>query len=108
VGVSVSVVLDVTHPGLRSTGAAVHACAINLFGLAVGPFVGGVISDLWSLNTALTAIPVVGFLSAAFYWKASRSYEADMKTVAAMVREEPAAQSTPNAWAPAAVVPASS
>lgn len=108
VGVSVSVVLDVTHPGLRSTGAAVHACAINLFGLAVGPFVGGVISDLWSLNTALAAIPALGFLSAAFYWKASRSYEADMKTVAAMVHEEPEAQSIPNAWAPAAVVPASS
>lgn len=83
VGVSVSAVLDVTHPGLRSTGGAVHAFAINLFGLAVGPFITGIISDIWSLKTALAVIPAAGFLSAFFYWKASRTYERDMATVAA-------------------------
>ncbi len=83
VGVSVSAVLDITHPGLRSTGAAVHAFAINLFGLAVGPFLSGVISDMWSLQTAMAVVPAVGFLAAIFYWKASRTYEADAAAVVA-------------------------
>ena len=83
VGVSVSAVLDVTHPGLRSTGGAVHAFAINLFGLAVGPFITGLISDLWSLQTAMAVIPAAGFLSAFFYWQSSRTYEADAAAVAA-------------------------
>lgn len=83
VGVSVSAVLDVTHPGLRSTGGAVHAFAINLFGLAVGPFLAGMLSDIWSLQTALAVIPAAGFLSAFFYFQSSRVYEADAAAVAA-------------------------
>ena len=83
VGVSVSAVLDVTHPGLRATGGAVHAFAINLFGLAVGPIITGIISDAWSLKTAMAVIPAAGFLSAFFYWKSSRTYEADAAAVAA-------------------------
>ncbi len=87
VGVSVSAVMDVTHPGLRSTGAAVHAFAINLFGLAVGPFLGGVISDMWSLQVAMASIPSVGFLAAIFYWKAARTYEADAETTAQLAKD---------------------
>lgn len=87
IGVSVSAILDVTHPGLRSTGAAVHAFAINLFGLAVGPFASGVISDIWSLNTAMAVIPAVGFLAAFFYWKASQTYEGDAAAVAENFRD---------------------
>ncbi|QIL79689.1 MFS transporter [Diaphorobacter sp. HDW4A] len=91
VGVSVSAILDVTHPGLRSTGAAVHAFAINLFGLAVGPFLGGVISDHWSLQTALTVIPAAGFFASFFYWKASRHYEADAVMAAQLLEQADAA-----------------
>lgn len=87
VGVSVSAILDVTNPGLRSTGAAVHAFAINLFGLAVGPFLGGVISDHWGLQTAMAVIPAAGFFAAFFYFKASRSYEADAAAAATMAHE---------------------
>ncbi|QNN55675.1 MFS transporter [Diaphorobacter ruginosibacter] len=94
VGVSVSAILDVTNPGLRSTGAAVHAFAINLFGLAVGPFLGGVISDHWGLQTALAVIPAAGFLASIFYWKASRSYEADARVAAGTVQQESPAEGT--------------
>lgn len=108
VGVSVSAVLDVTHPGLRSTGAAVHAFAINLFGLAVGPFVGGVISDLWGLNTAMALIPSVGFLAAVFYWKASRSFEDDAAVAAASAKAEAMAEACaqPSGGAPLQQAPA--
>ncbi|RGE41140.1 MFS transporter [Comamonas testosteroni] len=88
VGVTSSTVLNVTHPGLRATGSAVLALFQNLFGLAVGPFVGGLISDTWGLNTALAAIPSIAILSAVCFWKASRSYEVDMALVAAAVQEE--------------------
>jgi MFS family permease len=93
VGVSVSAVMDVTHPGLRSTGAAVHAFAINLFGLAVGPFLGGLISDHWGLNTAMAVIPAVGFLAAIFYWKASRTFEGDALAAAEFKKDSTPAAS---------------
>ncbi|WP_240467005.1 MFS transporter [Comamonas sp. lk] len=104
VGVSVSAILDVTHPGLRSTGAAVHAFAINLFGLAVGPFLGGVISDHWSLQTAMAIIPAAGFFASFFYWKASCSYAADAALAADMVTDTAAdVISQPDGYATRAV-----
>ena len=90
VGVTTSTVLNVTHPGLRATGSAVLALFHNLFGLAIGPFFGGLMSDVWGLNTALAVIPAVGLVSALCFWKASRSYEADMAVVAALVKAEQA------------------
>ena len=54
VGPVAGVVIDVIHPGMRATGASVLALFQNLFGLAAGPFIAGVLSDLWALETALT------------------------------------------------------
>lgn len=87
VGVALSAILDVTHPGLRSTGGAVHAFALNLFGLAVGPFLGGVISDHWGLNTALAVIPAVGFIASVVYFWSSKTYPADAATAADIAKE---------------------
>ena len=82
VGAVTSTVLDVTHPALRSTGGAVLALFQNLFGLAIGPFVGGWISDLWGLSTALSVMPCMSVLSALCFWMASRTYLRDMQAVA--------------------------
>ena len=60
----------------------------NLLGLAIGPFVGGLISDAWGLSNALAVIPCVGLVSAVCFWKASRTYETDMAVVAAQVKAE--------------------
>ncbi|CAM4405278.1 Major facilitator superfamily MFS_1 [Comamonas aquatilis] len=96
VGVTTSTVLNVTHPGLRATGSAVLALFQNLFGLAVGPLFGGIISDAWGLDVALAAIPSIAILSAICFWKASRSYEADMALVAAVLRQEAAGERVEN------------
>ena len=88
VGVCTSTVLNIVHPGLRSTGSAVLTLFHNLLGLAIGPFFGGLMSDAWGLNTALAVIPAVGLVSAFCFWKSSRTYEADMAVVAAMVKAE--------------------
>jgi MFS family permease len=82
VGVIAAVVLDVIHPGVRSTGAAVLSLFQNLFGLAVGPFLAGVLSDLWGLQQAMAVIPVSSLFAALAFMLASRSYESDMREVA--------------------------
>jgi MFS family permease len=81
VGPVSAVVIDVVHPGVRATGASVLALFQNLFGLAAGPFVTGVLSDSLGLQTALTIIPAFGLLAAVFFLLATRSYEADMQRV---------------------------
>ena len=82
VGPISAVVLDVIHPAMRSTGAAVLSLAQNLLGLAVGPFLTGLLSDLWSLQTALTVVPLFSLLAVAAFLRATGSYEADMHAVA--------------------------
>ena len=81
VGAVAAVALDVIHPGVRSTGAAVLSLFQNLFGLAVGPFLAGALSDLWGLQQALAVIPVFSLFAAAFFMIASRCYESDMRGV---------------------------
>jgi len=79
VGPVAAVVLDVIHPGVRATGGSVLALCQNLFGLAAGPFITGVLSDRWGLEAALTAMPVFAVVAAAAFMAAARSYEADVK-----------------------------
>jgi MFS family permease len=82
VGVVAAVVIDVIHPGVRSTGAAVLSLFQNLFGLAVGPFLAGLLSDQWGLQQAMAVIPACGVLAALAFMRASRSYEPDMQQIA--------------------------
>ncbi len=77
VGPVSAIVIDVIHPGVRATGSSVLALFQNLFGLATGPFVAGVLSDAWGLTAALTVTPVFGLLAALAFLLAARSYEAD-------------------------------
>ena len=78
VGPAAGIVLDVVHPGVRSTGAALLSLFQNMFGLAVGPFVGGAISDALGLQTALAVMPAFGLVAAACFLLAARQYETDL------------------------------
>ncbi|MBP0595478.1 MFS transporter [Paraburkholderia sp. LEh10] len=73
-----SVVFNVIHPGVRATGAAMLSLFQNLFGLAVGPFVGGLVSDAWGLQTALAVLPAFGLLAALCFLLAMRTYETEL------------------------------
>jgi MFS transporter, Spinster family, sphingosine-1-phosphate transporter len=84
VGPVSAVITDVVHPGVRATGLSVLALFQNLFGLAAGPFITGVLSDALGLETALTMTPGFGLLAAMFFLLAARSYEADMQRVKAV------------------------
>lgn len=82
VGVVSGLTIDVIHPGVRSTGSAVLSLFQNLFGLAVGPFLVGVLSDAWGLQQALAVVPFFSVLAAVFFVKAARSYDEDVAKVA--------------------------
>ena len=79
-------------PAVRATSASVLALFLNLFGLAAGSFIAGVLSDAWGLTTALTAIPAFSLLAALAFRFAARTYEADIQR-AGQPTDEPA--STP-------------
>ncbi|MDM0052894.1 MFS transporter [Variovorax sp. J22R115] len=81
VGVVSGVVIDVIHPGVRSTGSAVLSLFQNLFGLAVGPFLVGVLSDQWGLQQAMAIVPCFSVLAAAAFIWSARSYDADVAKV---------------------------
>lgn len=81
VGPVSAIVADVVHPGVRATGLSVLALFQNLLGLAVGPFLAGVLSDAYGLQAALTMIPAFGLLAAFAFQLAARSYESDMQNV---------------------------
>ena len=102
VGPVTAIVIDVIHPGVRATGASVLALFQNLFGLAAGPFIVGVLSDALGLEVALTLVPIAGVLAALFFLLASRSYEGDIQRVAAVAVESDAPHAPPGATAVAA------
>ncbi len=81
VGPVSAIVIDLTHPGLRATGAAVLSLFQNLLGLAAGPAIAGALSDAFGLDSALTLIPAFGALAALLFIVASRSYESDVQRV---------------------------
>lgn len=81
VGVVSGIAIDVVHPGVRSTGSAVLSLFQNLFGLAVGPFLVGALSDQWGLQQALAVVPFFSVLAAAAFIWSARSYEADVARV---------------------------
>ncbi|MFM0115228.1 MFS transporter [Paraburkholderia nemoris] len=81
VGLVAGVAMDVIHPGVRSTGAAVLSLFQNVLGLAVGPFLAGVLSDQWGLQWALTVIPLFSILAAVLFVIAMSSYDADVARI---------------------------
>jgi len=97
VGPAAAIVIDVTHPGVRSTGASVLSLFQNLFGLALGPFLAGVLSDALGLQTALTIIPLFGLIAVGAMLMASRTYAADLQV------QRPAAQPNVAAGGPSPI-----
>ena len=79
VGPVAAVAIDVTHPGLRASAAAMVALVQNLFGLAVGPFLAGALSDVFGLQFALALISLVCLLAASILALGSRTYVHDLK-----------------------------
>src|SRR5262245_15917376 len=77
VGPTAAIVTDVIHPGVRAAGLAVLALFQNLFGLALGPFIAGLFSDSWGLESALTIMPLFSAVAVASFVIGVGSYESE-------------------------------
>ena len=81
VGPAAAIVIDVIHPGVRSTGASVLSLVQNLFGLAAGPFIGGLLSDAVGLENALALTPLACIIAAAAFVEARNGYQTDKQRI---------------------------
>ena len=90
VGPVSAIVIDVINPGVRATGSSVLALFQNLFGLAAGPFIVGVLSDAWGLTPALAVTPAFGALAALAFLYARGSYAADRDRATEALSASPA------------------
>ena len=79
VGPIAAVVIDVVHPSVRATAASVLSLVQNLFGLAGGPLLTGVLSDRYGLSFALAVVPAFCLLAAVLFVLAARTYVADLR-----------------------------
>ncbi|MGE5089948.1 MAG: MFS transporter [Candidatus Levyibacteriota bacterium] len=80
VGPIAAVVIDVVHPAVRATAAAMVSLAQNLFGLAAGPLLAGALSDAYGLPFALSVMPLFCLLAGALFVVAARSYVRDLQS----------------------------
>ena len=62
---------------MRSTGASILSLFQNLFGLALGPFVAGALSDSLGLQAALTITPLAGVIAVFAFLRAATTYKED-------------------------------
>jgi len=81
-GPSAAIVMSVVHPGFRATGASILGLLQNLLGMAMGPLLGGVLSDAFGLQTALAVTPLFGIAAAWLLWVGSRTYQRDVEQAA--------------------------
>lgn len=77
VGPVSAVVLDVAPLHVRATAAAILAFVQNLFGLAGGPLVAGLLSDRFGLQAALACVPALSLGAALCFLMARATYIAD-------------------------------
>jgi MFS family permease len=83
VGPADAVVIDVTHPSLRATAVSILSLSRNLFGLAGGPFLAGALSDAYGLKFAMAIVPLFCLVAAAFFIRAARTYQSDIRALEA-------------------------
>jgi MFS family permease len=79
VGPVSAAVIDVVHPSVRATAASILSLIQNLFGLAGGPLLTGLLSDRYGLHVALAVVPAFCVLAAILFMAAARTYVSDLQ-----------------------------
>ena len=70
-----AVIHDLVHPGMTGMAIGVLILANNLLGMALGPLIGGMLSDRFELSTALLIVSAVPLISAVAFMVASTRYD---------------------------------
>jgi len=81
VGPVTAAILDVVSPFARATAAAVLSATQNLFGLALGPVMIGVLSDRLGLGSAMSVVPLFSALAGLLFIAAARAFMLDRARV---------------------------
>jgi len=74
----VAVTQDVVHPGLSAVSLSFNIIIQHLLGSSLAPIVIGKLSDIYGLDTALTILPVFGFLAGILLFIGSFYYKNDL------------------------------
>ena len=90
-GSALALLMDVTHPSIRATVTAAAVLGAGLLGLAPGPYLVGVLSDLANLPTALMTVSLIPVVAAALFVWASRYHGSDVAALQGGGSEEIAA-----------------
>lgn len=73
-GPAMAAAMDLVHPGIRTSALGMMITFANLFGMALGPTVAGMLSDKYDLQTALLIVAFLPFVAAAGYAIAASGY----------------------------------
>lgn len=74
-----AMVANLTPQPIHGTAFATLTLANNLFGLAAGPLITGVLADAFGLATAFQLVPLVGLMAATVFYLAKRHYLGDIQ-----------------------------
>jgi predicted MFS family arabinose efflux permease len=77
VGPVTAAVIEVVPPYAQATAAAFLAATQNLFGLAIGPILTGMLSDRYGLAAAMTVVPMFCGIAGLGFVAAARTYPRD-------------------------------
>ena len=83
VGPVTAAILEVVSPFARATAAAVLSATQNLFGLALGPVMIGVLSDRLGLGSAMGVVPLFSAVAGLLFIAAARTFTLDRARVVA-------------------------
>ena len=77
VGPVTAAIVEVVPTSARAVAAGVLAATQNLFGLAIGPVLIGILSDRYGLASAMSAVPWFCCAAGALFVVAARTYQRD-------------------------------
>ncbi|NGP05800.1 MFS transporter [Rhodococcus sp. 14C212] len=83
-GPTAAMVANLTHPTIRSSAFGTLTVANNLLGMALGPFLVGILADRLGLLTALKLAPLVSLVAIAALLIGKRLYPAGLARLAAL------------------------
>jgi sugar phosphate permease len=89
VGPVAAAVVEVVPPHARASAAAFLAATQNLFGLAIGPVLIGILSDRYGLPVAITVVPAFCALAGLAFVAAARAYPRDRARVESLLPVAP-------------------
>lgn len=78
VTVGLSITADLSQPQQRGTAVGLLVTFQNIFGMAIGPFITGVLSDHFSLGNAMIFMSIFYAVSGLLYFIIAQCYNRDM------------------------------